>query len=112
MGSNIIEGSLGTKSYVPPQWQMPKAKVGTVVLWSWNRDSEKSVAFVMKAGTSAVELLVHVASVKDHVIKTGVRHVDDPFLYKHPEHDGGCWSHTKKHERIERLLKNFEEEVE
>ncbi len=112
MGSNIIEGSPGTKSYVPPQWQMPKAKVGQVVLWSWNRDGEKSAAFVVKTSPMAVELLVHVASLKDHVIKTGVRHVDDPFLYKHPEHDGGCWCHTEDHERFERLMANFEEVVE
>lgn len=112
MGSNIIEGSLGTKSQVPPEWQMPEVSVGKWVLWAWNRDSDSSPAVVVKVGSRSIEVLVHVASLKDHVIKNGVRHIDDPFLQKFPQHDGGCWQDTPHNIRIDRLLKNFEDDPE
>ena len=109
MGSNIIEGSLGTKSYQPPEWQMPKVSVGMIVLWAWNKDSEASPAVVVKTGNRSIEVLVHVASLKDHVIKNGVRHIDDPFLQKFPQHDGGCWQQIEFNARILKLLENFED---
>jgi|ERR1700682_5634799 len=106
MGSNIIEGSKGTPTYV--DFVMPKVKLGRIVLWSYTPDGEKSPAVVVKVGARSIALNVIVDGVKDHVLKTGTRHKDDPFIIKFPQHEGGCWCDTEDWERTERLLLNFE----
>lgn len=111
MGSNIIEGTPGTKSHRPDDWKMPEIWVGMTVLWSYNTGGETSPAVVVSVGQRSVCLHVHVKDVKDHVIKTGTRHVGDPFLQRFPQHDGGCWRHTEFNERILSMLEDYESEV-
>lgn len=88
MGSNVT----GPR---PDNYEMPKVYVGQTVLWSYNTGGEVSPAIVVSVGSRSVCLHVHVKDVKDHVIKTGSRHVSDPFLVKFPQHDGGCWRFTE-----------------
>ena len=112
MGSNIIEGSPGTRGYVPPEWKMPDVELGDIVFWSWNSESEKSSAIVTRVGTRTIAVSIIVDSMHDFVLRGGVRHVEDPHLQKNPQHDAGCWQHKPRHKRIEALLSNFEEESE
>jgi hypothetical protein len=87
-GRNLIEsGPLsGLSKYV-----MPKPCIGQIVLWSYNPGSAQSPAVVTKVGQDSIAVNVHVESVKDHLLKGGVRHVSDPWLSRFPEHDSGCW---------------------
>lgn len=93
-----------------PDWKMPAVQVGQVVLWNWNRGSkDPSPAIVIGVGNTTVNLAVHASGIKDHTIKSGVRHQDDPFLRTMPSHDGGVWLLTPRDERINAMLVAFEE---
>ncbi len=91
------------------EWTMPHVEVGQTVLWSWNGGAkDASPATVIGVGTGTVNLAVHVNGVKDHILKQGVRHQDDPFLRRAPNHDGGVWHLTPRDERINEMLVAFE----
>lgn len=111
MGS-IIEGSLGKASGRRDNYEMPAVWKGITVLWSYNTGGETSPAVVVNVGSGSVDLHVHVKDFKDHVLKTGTRHVSDPFLQKFPQHDGGCWRHTEINERILAMLGDYEARLE
>jgi hypothetical protein len=88
---NFIEAGplAGLSRYV-----MPRPCVGQTVLWSFNPGSEQCPAVVTKVGQDSVAVCVHVESLKDHLLKNGVRHTTDPWLAKFPQHEGGCWDFT------------------
>jgi hypothetical protein len=90
-GRNLIEaGPLAGLS----RYEMPKPCLGQTVLWSYNPGSAPSPAVVTKVGHDSIAVNIHVDSLKDHLLKNGVRHTTDPWLAKFPAHDGGCWDFT------------------
>lgn len=96
-GRNFIESGplAGLSKYV-----MPRPCLGQMVLWAYNPGSEQSPAVVTKVGQDSIGVAVHVESVKDHLLKHGVRHVSDPWLNKFPSHDGGSWDFTDWDKRL------------
>lgn len=88
---NLIEsGPLsGISKYI-----MPRPCLGQTVLWSYNPGSEKCPGIVTKVGHDSIAVSIHVDSLKDHLLKNGVRHETDPWLQRFPAHDGGCWRFT------------------
>ena len=112
MGSGFITGSSGVRAFRNDEYEMPKVFVGQVVLWSYNTGSEVSPAVVVGVGSRSLSLHVHVKDFKDHVIKTGTRHVTDPFLVKFPQHDGGCWRYNGFDEIIMALIAENNDRVE
>jgi hypothetical protein len=90
-GRNIIESGplAGVSRYV-----MPRPCIGQTVLWSYNAGGAQSPAVVTKVGQDSIAVNVHVDSLKDHLLKGGVRHVSDPWTARYPQHEGGVWDFT------------------
>ncbi len=89
-------------------FKMPAVALGQVVLWTYGPDGrDPCPAVVLSVGGRTVNLAVHVDGIKDHVLKTGVRHKDDPFLQTSPEHDSGVWDLTVRDRRIDAMLANL-----
>ncbi len=75
-----------------PKWLPPKVEVGDIVLWSDRGEAHVCPAFVMKVGAAgSLTLSLHIDGMKDHVFRSGVRHQDDPWIQKSPEHSAGVW---------------------
>ncbi len=93
----------------PQVYRMPAVEIGQTVLWRYGPGhSELPVpAVVQKVGTSTITCALHIAGMKDHKDKTGVRHSSDPWLASAPEHDSGVWELTPRDQRINALLESF-----
>lgn len=91
-------------------FEPPAVEVGQVVLWSYaaGGQSRQSPAVVLSVGTRTLNLAVHVDGMHDHLIKTGVRYCEDPFLKTAPQHDSGVWDRTSRDRRVDALLARFE----
>lgn len=90
---------------LPIEFVPPRVGVGQVVLWTWTATTPKpSPAIVLAVGNRTLNLSVHVEGTKDHVLKTGVRHAEDPFLLTSPRHDAGVWTLTERDRLLDRLL--------
>jgi hypothetical protein len=90
-------------------WKMPKVSVGQIVLWNWNAGAHgPTPAIVLGVGDSSVSLCIHPTNVKDHVFRSGVRHRDDPWLHKNPQHDGGVWCLTERDQKLDTLIDDYE----
>ncbi len=88
---------------------MPRVEVGQVVNWSQGRgDPRPAAGVVVKVGTQSIAVAVHIDNIRDHLTKTGVRHVSDPFLDRTPAHDSGVWELTARDKRINALLESFD----
>jgi hypothetical protein len=83
--------------------------IGQVVLWSGGHgEGPASPAIVLKVGTGGVlTVSLHVDGVKDHKFPSGVRHVNDPWLRKTPEHTAGVWRLSDRDRRINALLESL-----
>lgn len=108
MCANINRDQSSTSRLRRDDYEMPPVVQGMTVLWSYNTGGETSPALVVGVGSRSVDLHVHVKDVKDHILKTGTRHVSDPFLVKFPQHDGGCWRHTELDRRLLVMLADYE----
>lgn len=89
------------------QFTPPAVEVGQLVLWSHGQGDKPAPAIVLQVGMAAITVAVHINGVKDHVLKNGARHVDDPFVRTHPQHDQGVWDLTPRDKRIDALLENY-----
>lgn len=107
MGVDIVERMRPDPEPKKAAYQMPKVRLGQVVLWSYSRDAEKNPALVLKVGTDTLTLSLHIPYVKDHSQKSGVRHVDDPFLITHPAHDEGVWDFNEWDKEIRAHIASF-----
>ncbi len=91
------------------EWAMPHVEKGQIVGWAWTAGGAVSPAIVLEVGQTTLNLSIHVSNVKDHVYKGGVRHKDDPFLKRTPDYQGGVWHVLPRDERIEGMLRDYEE---
>jgi hypothetical protein len=91
-------------------FRMPPVEVGQTVLWSHgpNDSSPPGPAVVVQVGDASIAVVMHAKDRRDHILHSGVRHRDDPFLRAHPAHDGGCWDLTPRDKQLNALLEAFE----
>ncbi len=85
-------------------YEPPRVEVGQVVLWTYGPGDRPAAALVVKVGTGSLTLAVHADGVKDHILKNGVRHVDDPFLKTHPASDQGVWDLTPRDRKLNDMI--------
>lgn len=83
----------------------PPVAVGQVVLWSYGPNERPSPAIVTAVGQGgSINCLCHVDNIKDHVLRTGVRHRGDPFVVGRPSHDSGVWDLTERDRKLDLIL--------
>ena len=90
------------RNYVPPP-----VEAGQVVLWSYGQGERPTPALVISVATKTLNLSIHMDSIKDHVLKNGVRHINDPILRTQPAHDQGVWDLTPRDKRLNALLESL-----
>jgi hypothetical protein len=90
---------------MPDEFAPPPVEVGQVVLWSYGPGEAPAPAIVTRVASGGmIAALVHIDSYKDHVSKTGVRHIADPDLKRLAGHDQGVWDLTPRDKRINLIL--------
>ncbi len=95
-------------SLPPAAFAPPPVELGQVVLWTAGPGNVKPTpAVVIAVATNSVSLAIHVDGTRDHIMRYGVRHKDDPFLANRPMGDQGVWDLTPRDRKINALLESF-----
>lgn len=90
----------------------PPVEVGQIVLWRYGPLDKAAIpAIVCKVGNETLTVGLFTDSNKTLILKSGVRHRNDPFLNAMPQHDLGCWDLTPRDERLNAMLADYESDV-
>lgn len=94
---------------IPKVFAPPPVEVGQIVLWTHGPGPGEvpCPAIVRRVGNTALNVSLIEADSRTLSPRTGVRHVDDPFLATMPEHSAGCWRLSPRDLRINALLDSF-----
>jgi len=90
------------------QYKMPTARLGEC-LWFHTPGEEAMPATITQVGGRSVMVSIHAPDNRGHLVRDGVRHVNDPELASMPAHDSGCWDYTAYQRDVLALKDRFSE---